>query len=92
MEGSRKSDYSIVLMILKPSLWSANLRLKMMWWVPATDSVPSGLRTRLPVPPHVELVVYFEVSRANRVTTPYFALPDAARKRQRRTRSPQVKE
>jgi hypothetical protein len=34
------------LMILKPKVCSAKPRLKIMWWVPLTQSVPSGLSTR----------------------------------------------
>jgi hypothetical protein len=34
------------LMILKPRLCSAKPRLKTTWWVPLTQSVPSGLSTR----------------------------------------------
>ena len=33
------------LTILKPKVWSAKPRLKIMWWVPLIQSVPSGLST-----------------------------------------------
>jgi hypothetical protein len=47
---------------------------------------------RFPEPPHVEFVILRQALRANRVTTLATELPGAARKRQRRTRSPQVKQ
>jgi hypothetical protein len=34
------------LIILKSRLCKAKPRLKMMWWVPETQRVPSGLSTR----------------------------------------------
>ena len=43
-------------------------------------------------PPHVELVVFSEAHRANRVTTLGIALPGAARRQRTRTPSPQVEE
>jgi hypothetical protein len=33
-------------MILKPRLCKAKPKLKVMWWVPETQRVASGLRTR----------------------------------------------
>ena len=46
---------AIWFMILKPRLCSANPRLKIMWWVPLTHSVPSGLRTRRASRSHLTL-------------------------------------
>ena len=41
--------------ILNPSCCSANPRLKIMWCVPVTHSVPSGLRMRRASPSHSRL-------------------------------------
>ncbi len=43
------------LMIRNPSRCSAKPRLKMMWCVPVTHSVPSGLRTRRAARSHLTL-------------------------------------
>ena len=46
LEQVRACHAGVSLITLKPMLWSAKPRLKMMWWVPVTQIVPCGLRMR----------------------------------------------
>ena len=48
-------NQATLLMTLNPSPWSAKPMLKMMWCVPLTHSVPSGLRTRRAARSHLTL-------------------------------------
>jgi hypothetical protein len=47
--------HTMLFMTLNSNRCSANPRLKMMWWVPLTQSVPSGLRTRRASRSHLTL-------------------------------------
>jgi hypothetical protein len=66
------------LMILNPELCNANPMLKMKWYVPLTQIVPSGLGTRRASPTHRSLNAWsFSKEPSERPQALYLRIPDA---------------